>query len=375
MSGLDVISEINKKIESTVPEKQLVLMRVNDLFKYVRESNLYKDFNKIVSKCDFKVFCDNDLDTVRKHEVRVFINEYLINVLGFVKEDELDYTDDTEDYNIDSFFSSQLFSHKILTYEEEQELFKKYNETKDSSIKDEIIRSNYKLVRNIAKKSYRNNPNNSFNIYDLFQEGVIGLIDAIDRFDYKKGYKFSTYAIYWINQKINRLIEDKSKMIRIPSNMYKNISIVKNICDNFEKENGREPSVEEVMNLSGLKYEVVSYILNNNYQLTSLDVPVADESDSVLGDFIVSDCDVEEEICRNELKILVENLLHNADLSQKEIDVLCYRYGLYTGECMTLNEIGKIVGISKERVLQIESRAINRVRRKSIGTGIDKYVK
>ena len=163
--------------------------------------------------------------------------------------------------------------------------------------------------------------------------------------------------------------------IRIPSNMYKNISIVKNICDNFEKENGREPSVEEVMNLSGLKYEVVSYILNNNYQLTSLDVPVADESDSVLGDFIVSDCDVEEEICRNELKILVENLLHNADLSQKEIDVLCYRYGLYTGECMTLNEIGKIVGISKERVLQIESRAINRVRRKSIGTGIDKYVK
>ena len=379
MDGKDVVVAINKLIESAIPEDKLILMREIDLIKYCKENNLYIEFDKIIKKCDIKVINNNMFSTIYKTEVRAFINNYLVNIMDFIKEDEMDETnylvDDDRDYNIETYFSNQLFNHEILTFEDEKKIFIKYNETHDEELRNQIISANYRLVKNIAKRYYRVYTGNSLSLYDLFQEGVMGLIDAIDKFDYTRDYKFSTYATWWITQKISRSIADKSRLIRIPVHLIEKISDYKSVISKFEKENGREPTTLEISKLTNLSCEYITLLKKYCSQMISLDIPVGEDTDTKFGDFIVGDFNVEDEYNKLELKELINDLLSKSNLSDREYNILCYRFGLKGYKVCTLDQIGQKFGVTRERIRQLEAKALMKVKKASKSKGLKDYIK
>ncbi|MBO6181117.1 sigma-70 family RNA polymerase sigma factor [bacterium] len=255
----------------------------------------------------------------------------------------------------------QIGKIPLLTTEEELELAKKIQEKNDRFAKDLLVNANLRLVVSIAKKYI----GRGLSFLDLIQEGNVGLIKAAGRFDYSKGYKFSTYATWWIQQSITRAIADKARIIRLPIHMIDSISKIRKATLDLTSELGRTPTKQEIAYRMGLSVQKLTSIIKSAQSTISMDTPATnDEESSKIADFIVDNSTItpDSRVSQDNLLEDIRTILNQ--LSQKERDVLILRYGLdNNGEKKTLDEIGSSYGVSRERIRQIETRAISKLKK------------
>ena len=272
------------------------------------------------------------------------------------------YSDSSNTSNAMKMYLKEIEEYPMLSAKEEVELAKAIIDSSEEA-KEKFINANYRLVVSIAKR-YRKE---SVDMLDLFQAGNIGLIKAVEKYDYKKGFKFSTYATWWIKQSITRYIDDCENTIRIPVHLHQRINFVKRKKQELANVLQREPSMEELAEVCELEVDKVLDILKRDKNIVSLDTPIKEDEDSSLVEFIPSDAHfgdvVIHEVEQNNLREKIDEVL--TGLSDQEQQVLRMRFGLDDDTPKTLEEIGKVFGVTRERIRQIDAKAIRKLRHPS----------
>lgn len=264
-------------------------------------------------------------------------------------------------YDSIQMYLREIGRYPLLTAHEERELAKRVMEG-DPEARSLLARANLRLVVSIAKKYVGRSPD--LTLLDLIQEGNLGLFKAVEKFDWTKGFKFSTYATWWIRQAITRALADQSRTIRIPVHMVETIAKYKQVVRRLSQDLGRDPMPEEIATEMGLDVEKIYNIEKIDQDTVSLESPVGDDGDdkSVLGDFIKDDKILlpDQESSRRILADQLQEILD--DLSPKERKILEMRHGLENGIFHTLEEVGKEFGVTRERIRQIEAKALEKIR-------------
>ncbi len=317
----------------------------------------FPDIEKDVS------FLDEVYDRLEKANIKVIETE------GLIKVEEKDEPTESELADLASLergtpdavqvYLKEIGKTPLLTKQEERDLAKR-SDAGDEEARQKLMKANLRLVVSIAKRYANRTPNLS--ILDLIQEGNIGLSRAVEKFDYRKGFKFSTYATWWIRQAITRALADQSRTIRIPVHMVETISKYAQARRQMIQELGREPLPEEIAAEMGLDVDKVLHIQKISQEVLSIEAPVGDEEDSTLSDFIPD----EKTTTPSQLAAhaLLRDLLKEImiDLTEREQNILKMRFGLEDGVSHTLEEVGKVSGVTRERIRQIEAKALEKIR-------------
>lgn len=270
-------------------------------------------------------------------------------------------------------YLQQIGKIKLLSAEEELEVAKKIKEQNSEEAKKILVNANLRLVVSIAKKYI----GRGLSFLDLIQEGNMGLMRAAEKFDYSKGYKFSTYATWWIQQAITRAIADKSRLIRLPVHMIETLSKIKKISMDLTIENGTAPTKEEIAYKIGMPVQKLTSLIESAQGTISIESPANQKDENTkLSDFIVDETTLspDTKVTQDNLFCDIKKMLNH--LSEKERNVLIMRYGLDdNGEKKTLEEIGSYYGVSRERIRQIENRAMSKLKKLCRNNNLNKNLK
>ncbi len=292
-----------------------------------------------------------------------------------IDEKKEDYKSITSDDSV-KIYLQQIGKISLLSFEDELEIARQIKENHSQKAREILINANLRLVVSIAKKYI----GRGLSFLDLIQEGNLGLMKAAEKFDYSKGYKFSTYATWWIQQAITRGIADKSRMIRLPVHMIETLSRIKKATIELSTELNRVPTKEEIASRVDMPVNKLVALMKSSQSTISIETPANQKDEtSKIADFIVDDTHITPDN-----KVVQENLLEDVrkilnQLNPKEKDVLIMRYGLdNNGQKKTLDEIGSRYGVSRERIRQIETRAIAKLkklcRNKNLSVSLKNYI-
>ncbi len=321
-------------------------------------------------------------DILEEQELNFIISELSKENINFIRlEDGIIEDDDNEDlihettsdYMTDDsvkMYLKEIGNIPLLDFKEEIDVARRIEEG-DEKARQYLINSNLRLVVSVAKRYVRSS---GMSFLDLIQEGNTGLMKAVEKYDYKRGYKFSTYAMWWIRQAITRAIADQSKTIRIPVHIREIMSRIAKLSRVFIVENGREPSITEIADMTHMDRNKVEEIMKLYGDTVSLETPVGEEEDSTLADFI-ADEKILGQYEQTELKMLgaeLESML--STLTEREQRVLRLRFGFEGDRIYTLEEVGKEFHVTRERIRQIEARAIRRLKSKSASKLLKSYI-
>ena len=338
------------ELRSHLEEMDLTPERIEEIYDSFEAMNI-----QVVSE-------DLDLDLSDNLDVLDDMGDDL-DLPDMDEEELIDPVDLAAEYNLDDpvrMYLKEIGQIKLLSADEEVELAKLVSEG-DQEAKNKLTEANLRLVVSIAKKY----SGRGLHILDLIQEGNTGLIRAVDKFDWTKGNKFSTYATWWIRQAITRAIADQARTIRVPVHMVEVINKATRCNRKLVQELGREPTVEEIAAELGLPVEKIIEANRTAADTLSLDTPVGDEEDTSIGSF-VEDERTPGPADATSNALLAEALKEILDtLTEREADVLRMRFGMYDGRTHTLEEVGQIFGVTRERIRQIENKAIRKLRHPS----------
>ena len=371
---------------TNVDEQQKMLTIMNELVELGKKKENVLELSEIE-----KVFADQGMELDDDKTEKVF--EYLENkgIVAMVPESDteddiiLDVEDEPTEEELENIemavpdgvsiedpvrmYLKEIGKVPLLTAEEEKDLAMKM-EAGDMEAKKRLAEANLRLVVSIAKRYV----GRGMLFLDLIQEGNLGLIKAVEKFDYRKGYKFSTYATWWIRQAITRAIADQARTIRIPVHMVETINKLIRVQRQLLQELGREPYPEEIAEKMGLPVERVREIQKISQEPVSLETPIGEEEDSHLGDFIQDD-NVPVPAEAAAFTLLKEQLVEVlGTLTEREQKVLCLRFGLEDGRARTLEEVGKEFDVTRERIRQIEAKALRKLRHPSRSRKLKDYL-
>lgn len=397
-----VLAEKTKRILSNSDDAIIVIN--NYINKYFKKTTTYEDSVKSIKKLDsfFKLFhylpnLDILLEIVRENQIffeaiqlivdrhknqiisgdieKVFDNNTIILIIESycmlnnieIKEsgdlDSKDYNDSNLEItdNVKAYLLD-MGKRKLLSAEEERELAIRIKQG-DRKAREQFIESNLRLVVSVARKYM----GSGVALLDLIQEGNIGLMTAVDKYDVERGCKFSTYATYWIRQAIMRAIADKGRNVRVPVHIYEKIGNYTKTVTNLEAKLNRQPTVNEIANEMGISISEVTKLYQLQKDTVSINTLIGDDEEKELEDFIPASEETTEDIAivetvQYELKDQVTKIFQDCNLKQREIEVLMLRFGLGDAEPMSLNEVGEKFKITRERVRQIESKALKKIR-------------
>ncbi|PIT92686.1 MAG: RNA polymerase sigma factor RpoD [Candidatus Harrisonbacteria bacterium CG10_big_fil_rev_8_21_14_0_10_42_17] len=357
-----------KKISPKAGKKREInLQALDELVKrgrgrgFVTDSEVLQHFPHVE---DDIAFLEEVYDRLEQVNIKVVETGQLIHVESKeeISQKELEEATMIEQNLPDAvqMYLKEIGRTALLTQQDEKDLAKRV-EAGDEEARQRFIQANLRLVVSIAKRYV--NRTTSLNILDLIQEGNIGLSRAVDKFDYRKGYKFSTYATWWIRQAITRALADQSRTIRIPVHMVETISRYTQTKRRLQQELGREPLPEEIAIEMELPVEKVHHIQKISQEVVSLESPVGDsDEDSTLSEFIPDEKNLTptQLVSQSLLKEKIKEILE--DLTPREQEILEMRFGLKDGINHTLEEVGKVFGVTRERIRQIEAKALSRIR-------------
>ncbi len=354
-------------------DDSLVANRVKELIAYGKKKKSVLDYKEIA-----EFLADLELEAEQIDKIYEYIEKQGIDILGsMVIEDELEKDIDLNisvdsSINIDDhvrMYLKEIGKVPLLSAEEEIELAKRM-EQGDEMAKKRLSEANLRLVVSIAKRYV----GRGMLFLDLIQEGNLGLIKAVEKFDFRKGFKFSTYATWWIRQAITRAIADQARTIRIPVHMVETINKLMRVDRQLLQEFGRSPTPEELAKEMQMPVEKVREIMKIAQEPVSLETPIGEEEDSHLGDFIPDD-DIPAPAEAAAFTLLKEQLMDVLDtLTDREEKVLRLRFGLDDGRARTLEEVGKEFNVTRERIRQIEAKALRKLRHPSRSKKLKDYL-
>jgi RNA polymerase primary sigma factor len=359
-------------VKDVAEQKQVFKTKIEQLV------SIAKDKKGILEQDDInEVFSDMELEPSKIEQIYEYLEAQNIDVIGNiadveVEETEIDINNLPDGISIDDpvrMYLKEIGKVPLLSADEEIKLAQRM-ENGDKEAKKKLAEANLRLVVSIAKRYV----GRGMLFLDLIQEGNLGLIKAVEKFDYTKGYKFSTYATWWIRQAITRAIADQARTIRIPVHMVETINKLMRVSRQLLQELGRDPQPEEIAKEMEMTVAKVREIMKISQEPVSLETPIGEEEDSHLGDFI-PDEDIPVPAEAAAFTLLKEQLIEVLDtLTEREQKVLRLRFGLDDGRARTLEEVGKEFNVTRERIRQIEAKALRKLRHPSRSKKLKDYL-
>ena len=368
-----------EKFQEKLKELLAIAKKKKNVLEYSEITDLFSDMNLTAEQMDsiLEYLEKNNIDTLRTTDddeepdpEEAVLDEAVLDEEDIdVEKIDLSVPDGISIEDPVRMYLKEIGKVPLLSADEEIELAKRM-ELGDEEAKKKLAEANLRLVVSIAKRYV----GRGMLFLDLIQEGNLGLIKAVEKFDYRKGYKFSTYATWWIRQAITRAIADQARTIRIPVHMVETINKLIRVSRQLLQELGREPSPQEIADEMDIPVERVREILKISQEPVSLETPIGEEEDSHLGDFIQDD-NVPVPAEAAAFTLLKEQLNEVlGTLTEREQKVLKLRFGLEDGRARTLEEVGKVFNVTRERIRQIEAKALRKLRHPSRSRKLRDYL-